>query len=461
MNKFAHFEEKSLYKLIIEYSIPATIGMIVSFSYNIIDRIFVGNKLGAEALSGVALTFPLQIIVFGVAFMIGIGANSNVSLSLGRKEVGEAEKYLGNAITLSMIASTIIFLLVVIFFDKILDLLGSYGTTRYYTAEFLKVAIWGIFFQSIAMGLNNLIRAVGYPNTAMFTQIIGAFLNIILDAIFIFEFGWGVQGAALATNISFIVSSSWVIGFFLFQNAGLKIKVQNLLLFVKNVKMILANGFPSFITQVSGSLVVLLINHKLVELSGHQGVAILSIIFSIEHFMYVPVIGLSVGLRPIIGYNYGAKNYERVRKSLEFGAILTTSIGILGFVVLQLFAEQMIMLFVPNDAELTAIGARAMRIFTFFIYAVGNEIIATTYYQSIGNSRIAALITLNRQILFLLPLVYILPFTFGIDGVWYAGATSDFASSILSITFIVLAIIKLKKAEKTIQNEKVEVKTKF
>lgn len=448
MNKFAHFEEKSLYKLIIEYSLPATIGMIVSFSYNIIDRIFVGNQLGAEALSGVALTFPLQIIVFGVAFMIGIGANSNLSLSLGRKEVKEAEKFLGNAITLSLIASSIIFILVVINFDKILDLLGSYGKTRIYTSEFLKVAIWGVFFQSIAMGLNNLIRAVGYPNTAMFTQIIGAFLNIILDALFIFQFGWGVQGAALATNISFIVSSSWVLGFFIFRHTGVKIKIANLMLFAKNVKMIITNGFPSFVTQVSGSFVVLLINHKLVELSGHQGVAILSIIFSIEHFMYVPVIGLSIGLRPIIGYNFGANNFERVRKSLEFGTIVTTSIGLFGFLILQIFAEQMIMLFVPNDAELIAIGAKAIRIFTFFIYLVGNEIIATTYYQSIGNSRIAALITLNRQIIFLLPLVYILPLSFGIDGVWYAGAISDFASSLLSVYFIISAILKLKKLQK-------------
>lgn len=454
MNNFTQFEEKSLYRLIFEYSLPATIGMIVSFSYNIIDRIFVGNQLGAEALSGVALTFPLQIIVFGVAFMIGIGANSNVSLSLGRKEIVEAEKYIGNAVTLSIIASAIIFFIVIIFFDKILDLLGSYGSTRIYTSNFLKVAIWGVFFQSISMGLNNLIRAVGYPNTAMFTQIIGAFLNIILDALFIFEFGWGVQGAALATNISFIVSAAWVIGFFIYRDSGLKIKLRNLMLFAKNTKMILTNGFPSFVTQVSGSIVVLLINHQLVKLSGHQGVAILSIIFSIEHFMYVPVIGLSIGLRPIIGYNYGAKNYERVRQSLEFGAIVTTSIGILGFIILQLFAEQMIMLFVPNDSDLIAIGARAMRIFTFFIYLVGNEIIATTFYQSIGNSRVAALITLNRQIIFLLPLVFILPLSFGIDGVWYAGATSDFASSLLSVTFIVFAIIKLKKLEKIkLQNQ--------
>lgn len=452
MNKYAHFEEKSLYKLIVEYSLPATIGMIVSFSYNIIDRIFVGNQLGAEALSGVALTFPLQIIVFGIAFMIGIGANSNVSLSLGRKELDEAEKFLGNAITLSLIFSTAIFVIVNIFFDRLLDLLGSYGSTRVYSAGFLKVAIWGVFFQSISMGLNNLIRAVGYPNTAMFTQIIGAFLNIILDALFIFQFGWGVEGAALATNLSFMISALWVVGFFLFRNVGLKIKIRNLLLYSQNVGKILTNGFPSLITQVSGSFVVLLINHKLVELSGHQGVAILSIIFSIEHFMYVPVIGLSIGLRPIIGYNYGAQNFDRVRKSLEFGTILTTSIGFLGFTIVQLFAEQLIMLFVPNDPELIATGSRAIRVFTFFIYLVGNEIIATTYYQSIGNSKIAGIITLNRQILFLLPLVYILPIMYGIEGVWYAGAISDFASSILSITFIYMAIINLKKKIK-LKNE--------
>ncbi len=455
MSNLNKFEEKSINKLILEYSLPATIGMLMTFSYNIIDRMFVGNKLGAEALTGVALVFPLQVIIFGLAFMIGIGANSNVSLSLGRKDKDAAEKFLGNAVSLSVIFPIISIIIITIFFDSFLDLLGSYGSVRNYTYSFLQISLFGMVFQSMTMGLNNLIRATGFPTIAMLTQMIGAALNIVLDYIFIFVFDWGVEGAAIATNIAMFVSALWVIIFFFTKKSNLKIKLNYLKLHKKIMLPLLGNGFPSFITQVSGSIVVLLLNRQLINLGGHQGVAILSIISGIEAFMFVPIIGISIGLRPIIGYNFGAKNYIRTKKILLIGTYLTFGIGFISFVFLQIFSEYLITFFVPNDPNLIKIGANAMRIFTFFIYLVGLEIIVTMYYQSIGNSKIAAITTLNRQLIFLLPLVFILPQFFGLNGVWYAGASSDLFSSILSIIFIVLAVRKLNKMElhKSLQTE--------
>lgn len=447
MSNLNKFEDKSINKLIVEYSLPATIGMLMSFSYNIVDRMFVGNKLGAEALTGVALVFPLQVIVIGLASMIGIGANSNVSLSLGRKDKGAAEKFLGNAVSLSAIFPVISIIIISIFFNGFLDLLGSYGSVRSYSASFLQISMFGMIFQSISMGSNNLIRATGFPNIAMLTQVIGAALNIVLDYIFIFVMDFGVEGAAIASNISVFVSASWVISFFFTKKSNLKIKLKYLKLHKRIMLPLLGNGFPSFITQVSGSFVVLLLNRQLINLGGHEGVAIMSIISGIEAFMFVPIIGLSIGLRPIIGYNFGAGNFQRTKNIFLLGVYLALGIGFISFLFLQIFSEQLVTFFVPNDPNLIKIGASAMRIFTFFIYLVGLEIIVTMYYQSIGNAKIAAITTLNRQLVFLLPLAFILPNFFGLTGIWYAGASSDLFSSIFSVSFIIMAVRRLSKME--------------
>ncbi|OGU60855.1 MAG: hypothetical protein A2X64_04520 [Ignavibacteria bacterium GWF2_33_9] len=448
MDKLHKFQNESLSKLIVQYSLPATIGMIVSFSYNIIDRIFVGNQLGADALSGVAILFPIQTLIFGLAFMVGIGANSNISIQLGKKKLDEAEKYLSNALFLSIIVPILFFIITMLFLNPILDLLGSSGSFRAYSHEFLFWVSFGFVSQFIAFSLNNIIRAVGYPNIAMWTQIFGAVLNIFLDALFIFKFGWGVMGAAIATDISFTVSMIWVLSFFFFsKKSPLKIHWTNFKPKLYYIKSIIAIGAPSLITQVSGSIVILLLNHLLLQYGGSHAIAVLSIATSIEAFMFVPTIGLSIGVRPIIGYNFGANELKRVRKVLELGIAITVIIGLFGFGVIQIFAADLVKLFVPNDPKMLEMGITALRTFTFFIYMIGLEIIATTYYQSIGNPKVSLALALVRQLVFLLPLAYILPQFYGLMGIWVAGAGSELGSSILSITFLVLALRKLKRDE--------------
>lgn len=447
MDNLHRFQNKTLSKLIIEFSLPATIGMIVSFSYNIVDRIFVGNQIGAGALSGVAVLFPVQIIIFGLAFMIGIGANTNVSINLGKKNLQEAEHYLTNAFSIAIIISIVIFAILHIFFDQILDLVGSYGNIRQYSSDFLYVVSFGVLFQTVSFSLNNLIRAAGFPQTAMWTQIIGAMINIILDAIFIYKLGWGVKGAALATNIGSFISMAWVVAFFISKRSPIKFKIKYLMPKFAIVSSIVAIGIGSFLTQISGSVITLLLNRLLYKYGGPDGIAVLSIATGIEAFMFVPIIGLSIGLRPIIGYNFGAKDFTRVRRSLEIGIFTTLSVGVLGFAIIQLFAPNLISLFVPNNQHIIEMGVTALRTFTFFITLVGLEITATTYFQSIGNAKIALILTLNRQLIFLLPLMFILPLYFGLMGLWYAGAVSDFASSILSASFLFWAMKTIKKKE--------------
>ncbi len=450
MNQLNKFQDKSIPKLILEFSLPATIGMIVSFSYNIVDRIFVGNKIGADALSGVAVLFPIQIIIFGLAFMIGIGANSNISIQLGKKNIPEASHYLSNALSMGIIVALLIFASIHLFFNDILNLVGSFGSIRPYSSDFLYVVSFGILFQMISFSLNNMIRAVGYPNTAMWTQIIGALINIVLDSLFIFQFNWGVKGAAMATNIGSFVSMLWVLFFFFTKRTPIHIKFKQLVLNKKIVYSVLAIGIGSFITQVSGSFITLILNRLLYSYGGASSIAVMSIASSIEAFMFVPIIGLSIGLRPIIGFNYGASDISRIRTTLKIGVVVTLLVGTIGLILIQLFARNFIALFIPNDINILNLGTTALRTFTLFIELVGLEIIATTYFQSIGNAKLSLLLTLNRQLIFLLPLIFILPSYYGLMGIWYAGAASDFASSILSASLLFWAFQKLKRKEKGI-----------
>ncbi|HAW07815.1 MAG TPA: MATE family efflux transporter, partial [Bacteroidetes bacterium] len=288
MESLNKFQSKSLSQLILEFSLPATIGMIVNYSYNIINRIFVGNKIGADALSGVAVLFPIFIIIYGIAFMIGMGGQTNVSIKLGEKKYDDAEKILGNTLSLIIIASIILFAAINIFLEPMLDLTGSVGAMRAYSRDFMIIASYGIIFQSISFGLNNIIRAQGFPNIAMWTQIIGALLNIILDYYFIMVLNWGVKGAAIGTNISTFVSMSWVLYFYFSKKSILRFKLSNIIPKKAIVGIILAIGSPTLVTQISGSVVTLLLNHILLKNGGSNAIATMAIINGIESFLFVP-----------------------------------------------------------------------------------------------------------------------------------------------------------------------------
>ncbi len=453
MESLNKFQSKSLSQLILEFSLPATIGMIVNYSYNIINRIFVGNKIGADALSGVAVLFPIFIIIYGIAFMIGMGGQTNVSIKLGEKKYDDAEKILGNTLSLIIIASIILFAAINIFLEPMLDLTGSVGAMRAYSRDFMIIASYGIIFQSISFGLNNIIRAQGFPNIAMWTQIIGALLNIILDYYFIMVLNWGVKGAAIGTNISTFVSMSWVLYFYFSKKSILRFKLSNIIPKKAIVGIILAIGSPTLVTQISGSVVTLLLNHILLKNGGSNAIATMAIINGIESFLFVPIIGLTIGLRSIIGFNYGANEYKRVRDTVKIGTILAVGIGFVSVAIIQIFAGNLVRIFIPNNPEVIAIGVPALRTFTMFVALIGCEIITSTFFQSIGKPKISLILSLNRQLVLLLPLAFILPSFLGLKGIWLSGAISDLGGSVVAFIFLIWGLNKLKiKEHKHTQN---------
>jgi len=454
MESLNKFQSKSLSQLILEFSLPATIGMIVNYSYNIINRIFVGNKIGADALSAVAVLFPIFIIIYGISFMIGMGGQTNVSLRLGEKKYKEAEKILGNTLSLIIIASILISICILIFLEPLLDLTGSVGNIRPYSRDFMMVAVWGIMFQAVSGGMNNIIRAQGFPNIAMWTQIIGALFNILLDYIFLMVLNWGVKGAALATNISTFISMSWVLYFYFSKKSILKFRLKNFILNSKTVGIILAIGAPTLVTQVSGSVVTLLLNHILLRYGGSNAIATMSIINGIESFLFVPIIGLTIGLRSIIGFNYGALEFKRVRDSVKIGASVAIGIGLINVAIIQIFAGNLVKIFVPNNPDVILMGVPALRLYTMFVGFIGCEIITSTFFQSIGKPTISLILSLNRQLVLLLPLAFILPSFIGLKGIWLSGAFSDLGGSIVAFLLLIWGINKLKIKEKKHNQEK-------
>lgn len=455
MEHLNKFQNKSLSQLILEFSLPATIGMIVNYSYNIINRIFVGNKIGADALSGVAVLFPIFIIIYGISFMIGMGGQTNVSIKLGEKKYEDAEKILGNTLSLIIIASIIISLTILIFLEPILDLTGSFGGMRTYSHDFMVIATFGIIFQAISFGLNNIIRAQGFPNIAMWTQIIGAIINILLDYIFIMVLDWGVKGAAIATNISTFISMSWVLYFYYSKKSILRFRIKNIKLNKKIVGMILAIGAPTLVTQISGSVVTLLLNRILLKYGGSNAIATMAIINGIESFLFVPIIGLTIGLRSIIGFNYGALEFKRVRDTVKIGTSVAVGIGLICITIIQISASSLVRIFIPNNPEVIGMGVPALRLFTMFVGFIGCEIITSTFFQSIGKPKISLILSLNRQLVLLLPLAFILPTFFGLKGIWLSGAISDLGGSIVAFIVLLWGLNKLKAKEKKHNEDKI------
>lgn len=455
MESLNKFQNKSLSQLILEFSLPATIGMIVNYSYNIINRIFVGNKIGADALSGVAVLFPIFIIIYGISFMIGMGGQTNVSIKLGEKKYEDAEKILGNTLTLIIIASLLLSIAISIFLEPLLTISGSVGNIRPYSRDFMTIAIYGIIFQAISFGLNNIIRAQGFPNIAMWTQIIGAIFNILLDYIFIMLLDWGVKGAAIATNISTFISMSWVLYFYYSKKSILRFRVSNLLLNKRIVGMILAIGAPTLVTQISGSVVTLLLNRILLKYGGSNAIATMSIINGIEAFLFVPIIGLTIGLRSIIGFNYGANEYKRVRDTVKIGTSIAIGIGLISVAIIQISAGSLVGIFIPNNPEVIGMGVPALRLFTIFVGFIGCEIITSTFFQSIGKPTISLILSLNRQLVLLLPLAFILPTYIGLNGIWLSGAISDLGGSIVAFILLIWGLNKLKTKENKYNQEKI------
>ena len=445
MNQSKELETESVGKLLLKFSIPAVIGMLVNALYSIVDRIFVGRGVGSLALSGVAITFPITNIIMGVGMLVGTGAAAVVSIKLGQKKEKQAEKIIGNAFMLTIILSIIVTILGLAFLDPILNLFGASAETMPYAKQFASIVLVGTVLQNVGFGLNPIIRSEGDPKTAMITMLIGAILNLIINPILIFGFHLGVRGSALATIISQAVCSIWIFTYFTKGKSLLKLKKVNMKLEKNVVREIVAIGVSPFAMQVAASFVTIIINKSLEKYGGDLAIAAYSLIISIAILIVMPMLGVNQGAQPIIGYNYGAKNISRVKKALKYSIIVNTCISTVGFIVVQLFPVQIIKIFNATDTKLIDIGSNGLSIFLFMFIFVGAQTSCVNYFQSVGKATKSMLLSLLRQVILLIPLTIILPHFFKLNGVWIAGPTSDFISSMIAFIFIALEMKNLNQ----------------
>ena len=434
--------EEKVSTLLWKFSLPAIAGMVVNALYNVVDSIFVGRGVGEIGLAAVTIAFPIMIVLMAFGMLVGVGASAVVSLRLGEHQQQEAEKILGNAFSLAMILSLVLTTGILLFLDPILINLGAEEAVLPYAREFTRIILLGSIFMYIGFGLNSIVRAEGNPKMAMATILISAGLNIILNPLFIFTFQLGISGSALATVISQAVSALWVLVYFLSEKSLLRLRYRNLALDQDIVRSIFKIGMSPFLMQISASVVTVLFNFSLLKYGGELAVAAIGVINRIAMLMLMPIFGLSQGLQPIIGYNYGAKNYERVTKALKIAIYAASIFSMIGFLLTQIFDALIISLFTDNP-ELIEIGARGMRIQLSMLFVIGFQIIGANYFQAVGKAGYAIVLSLSRQVIILIPLILVLPGMFGLNGAWMASPIADFIAAVLTGVFLMKEIRKL------------------
>ncbi len=452
MESSISLEKDSIGKLLFKFSIPAVVGMLVNALYGAVDTIFVGQFVGTNALAGVGVTFPITNTIMAVGMLVGIGAAARISISLGQKKKNRAEKYLGNAVVLMIIGYALVGILGKVMITGILGYLELNPEVAAYANKFTNIMLIGSIFQIVGLGLNNVIRSCGSPKIAMFTMIIGGITNIILDYIFIVPFKMGVAGAAWATIIAQAVSCIWVTAYFFGKSSLLKMKLKNFKLSSYIVWSIVSIGFAPFMLQMAGSLIQFILSKQIVYAysSGESDlvIGVMAVISRVTIILLMPVFGVNQGAQPIIGFNYGARQYDRVKKTLKLAMIVSTVLCVSSFIVIQTMPEVLLGLFISkNDMKAIEIGTHAIRIYCLGFAVVGFQVISSSFFQSIGKAAISMVLSMSRQIILLIPFLLILPRFMGSEGIWIAAPMSDFLAFILSVTMISWEMRKIRRME--------------
>ena len=432
-------------KVLWKFFVPAFTGVVVNSLYNIVDRIFVGQGVGAMALTGLSVVFPIMVIMMAFSMLIGVGAGVRISIHLGKKQYDQAERVLGNAFILLLIISVLMSGFGFLIKDPLLRMFGAGADTIDYANQYLNIILLGVTFNMVGFSLNNLIRSEGNAKIAMYSMLISAGLNIILDPIFIFALGMGVKGAAWATIISQFILCIWVIRHFRSENSVIKLKSKFFTIKWGVVVSIISIGFSSFSMQFAASIVHGLFNVQLIKYGGDLAVGAMGIINSISMLVVMTIVAINMASQPIYGFNFGAGNFVRVRQTLFLSLKAAVLISIGGFLVMELFPGLIIKAFNSSDPELLKIGKTGLRIFMLALPVVGFQIIAGNFFQSTGKAAVSAFISLLRQFIVLIPILLILPPFWGLTGVWVSAPISDFIAGIISFSFLFREIKRLNR----------------
>jgi putative MATE family efflux protein len=442
----AAMRNQSIGLLLWKFSMPAIAGMLVGTLYGIIDRIFVGRGVGTEALAAATVAFPIMMILNALSVLISIGATALISIRLGERKLDEAEKIAANATTLLVVIPLIITVLYLLFADRILGLFGASDAVLPYAKDFTYIIMLGSVFGSIGFGMNNFIRAEGSPHFAMYTQIIGAVINGILNYLFIFKLGMGIKGSALATVLGQLVSAVWVLSYFFTERSSVKIRGKNLWPRVSVFMPILTLGFAPFSMHVTMSLQQVILNKTLMIYGGDLAISAAGIIGAIAMMAFMPVIGISQGAQPIIGYNYGAKQYVRVRETLRKSVVGATVVVLVGYFAMRIWPAEIVGLF-SNDGELKKTASHALLVFFAMMPTMAFQVVCSTYFQAVGKPLQSTLLGLSRHCLIFIPLLLVLPHFWGIEGVWRTPPIADILSAIVTAVFIYIEMKKLPRDE--------------
>lgn len=432
----------SISRLLVRYSVPAIIASVATSLYNIVDSIFIGRGVGPMAIAGLAITFPLMNLVAAFCTLIAVGGATISSIFLGQNNSARATDTVNNVMTLCLIHSAVFGGVTLLFLDEILTFFGATPETLPYAREFMEIILYGTPISYILIGLNNVMRATGYPAKAMITALISVVVNVILCPILIFKLGWGIKGAAIATICGQAVGAVWVIWHFFSKKSYIRFGFHGSWLKGKIVRSIYAIGLSPFLMNVCACVVVVFINKALLDYggssAGNLAIGAYGIINRATMFFIMIVFGVTQGMQPILGFNYGAGNHERVMRTLKIGIWIGVAITSVGWLITEL-APGMVSGLFTVDPALIEIANRGARIYFIVYPLVGCQIVIQNYFQSVGKPRISIFLSLTRQLIFLLPFLFILPRHFGIDGVWASMSASDFISFFLAI--ITLSIV--------------------
>ncbi|GAU75833.1 MATE family efflux transporter [Fusibacter sp. 3D3] len=421
-------------KLLLKFSIPAIVGMMVNALYNVVDRIYIG-WIGPLAMTGIGLNLPFMTLLMAFSMLIGIGGAAIISIRLGEGNHDGAEKILGNAFTLLILIMAVVGIIGLSFKTPLLYLFGASDDTIGFANAYITIILFGAIFQGLGFGLNNIIRAEGNPKIAMYTMLLGAIANIVLDPIFIFVFKMGIAGAALATILSQLISAIWVLYHFLSGRSKLVLKRQNLKLDFAIIKSIFSIGMSPFFMQVAASIVTIVSNNALKNTGGDIAIGAMTVINAIVIVFLMPIFGLNQGSQPIIGFNYGAKQYDRVKQTLKLAIYAATAICLVAFIATQFFTVYLIQIF-NRDPELVSVATSGMKIFLCMVPFIGFQVISSNYFQAVGKAPKAMFLSLLRQVIILIPMLVIMPRFFGLTGVWMAGPIADLSATVVTAIFI-------------------------
>ena len=440
----------SISKLLFRYAMPAIIAQVAASLYNIVDSIFVGQGVGPLAITGLALTMPMMNLSAAFGAMVGAGSAALTSIRLGQGNKAAAENILGNVVLLNVVLGMAIMVFGLVYIDELLYFFGASDQTLPYAREYMRIILYGNTITHLFHGLNNMLRVAGYPKKAMNITLISVALNAVLDALFILGLDWGIAGSAWATVLSQTVSLVLLFAHFMRRDSFLRFRRGAFHFHWDLIKGITTIGMAPFMIQTCACVVVILVNTTLQRYGGDLSIGAYGIANRVAFLFTMVVLGFTQGMQPIVGYNYGARKYDRALKTMWLTVGWSVATTTLGFLVCEIFPHQVVGMFVSEDGsgDATALidaSVKGLRILVAMLPIVGFNIVAGNFFQHIGKPKRAILLSVSRQMLFIVPLLFILPPIYGVDGVWYAIPIADFVSTALAAVLLMLQIRKLRQ----------------